>query len=585
MALIKCPECGHEISSYADKCIYCGCPMDQIKKLINNKIDPIVQKPTAPLIVQNDGKFLSLLDDDARNFINGFNEKLEQKYPRQYGIKENNKSFAFKFAKYPKLLLHFKLVKNSGALKLEYKTTGKKRRLMPASKGKYNLDRLLSKLFPELDKYFDSKEQSTFTNTLEKNAEQANTAHKSFWDELSENEQNSIDGVINLIHQLSGLVTKTIYKNNYIHITFANNPSELVVSKVDNALFLKLKMANGEIKTYPFNGVRSKLGEIVVFIKQKKDSQSNNEQKKDEDSSNIGGLWLDINNEQKRTIIFAVKMLERRFQTKSIINCDDDSISVKFQNQTFELLFTKSGNNVLCKLKLSTGEARVYSIEKVSKKLGEMVVFIMSQNDNKPSTETKVDDSYKYSSYESEVMGDTKKKRKKSDDSNQPKLYVYLLKELKGKTYSATTKIKELCKDVAEFVKSSIGYNPNINKKYYTFFEHTFSYGYISYKEVELFYKFYKASVIVSLIESYERIYNNQIIYSKEELLHSLYQKFNSDDEIDFNTLKGITSFISYVPLSVLEEKLQYFASFEGSTVYREGDTIVLKITSTKFHY
>ena len=35
MALIKCPECGHEISEYADKCISCGCPMTKIKELLH----------------------------------------------------------------------------------------------------------------------------------------------------------------------------------------------------------------------------------------------------------------------------------------------------------------------------------------------------------------------------------------------------------------------------------------------------------------------------------------------------------------------------------------------------------------------
>lgn len=39
MSLIKCPDCGREISSYADKCIYCGCPMTIIKKTINKKAE------------------------------------------------------------------------------------------------------------------------------------------------------------------------------------------------------------------------------------------------------------------------------------------------------------------------------------------------------------------------------------------------------------------------------------------------------------------------------------------------------------------------------------------------------------------
>lgn len=39
MSLIKCPECGHEISSYADKYIYFGCTMTMIKKTINKKTE------------------------------------------------------------------------------------------------------------------------------------------------------------------------------------------------------------------------------------------------------------------------------------------------------------------------------------------------------------------------------------------------------------------------------------------------------------------------------------------------------------------------------------------------------------------
>ena len=37
MALVKCTECGKEISSNASKCIYCGCPSMRPKKA-NTKI-------------------------------------------------------------------------------------------------------------------------------------------------------------------------------------------------------------------------------------------------------------------------------------------------------------------------------------------------------------------------------------------------------------------------------------------------------------------------------------------------------------------------------------------------------------------
>ena len=49
MALIKCPECGHEISEYADKCISCGCPMAKIKELLYSpsKLEPSLPSKSA----------------------------------------------------------------------------------------------------------------------------------------------------------------------------------------------------------------------------------------------------------------------------------------------------------------------------------------------------------------------------------------------------------------------------------------------------------------------------------------------------------------------------------------------------------
>ena len=37
MSIIKCPECGKEISDKAEKCPNCGCPMEEIKKMVSNE--------------------------------------------------------------------------------------------------------------------------------------------------------------------------------------------------------------------------------------------------------------------------------------------------------------------------------------------------------------------------------------------------------------------------------------------------------------------------------------------------------------------------------------------------------------------
>lgn len=41
MSLLKCPECNHDVSEYAEVCPNCGCPIDVIKKQIKNESDRI----------------------------------------------------------------------------------------------------------------------------------------------------------------------------------------------------------------------------------------------------------------------------------------------------------------------------------------------------------------------------------------------------------------------------------------------------------------------------------------------------------------------------------------------------------------
>lgn len=44
MALIKCTECGCELSEYADKCPKCGCPTNIILDNIKNKEGNAIQQ-------------------------------------------------------------------------------------------------------------------------------------------------------------------------------------------------------------------------------------------------------------------------------------------------------------------------------------------------------------------------------------------------------------------------------------------------------------------------------------------------------------------------------------------------------------
>lgn len=74
MALIKCPECGEQISDKAPACIYCGCPASEF--LINNNLSEEVIQATNICIFRNKEQdvscisqyYLPLSEEDKTHF-------------------------------------------------------------------------------------------------------------------------------------------------------------------------------------------------------------------------------------------------------------------------------------------------------------------------------------------------------------------------------------------------------------------------------------------------------------------------------------------------------------------------------------
>lgn len=66
MSLLKCCECGKDVSEYADKCPNCGCPIDKIKEFIllhdDSKLICIINKKTRDITWIKD-ELMSLSED------------------------------------------------------------------------------------------------------------------------------------------------------------------------------------------------------------------------------------------------------------------------------------------------------------------------------------------------------------------------------------------------------------------------------------------------------------------------------------------------------------------------------------------
>lgn len=49
MALIKCAECGNEISEYSESCPHCGCPTNKTKEIITQRIKTLPDNIKCPV--------------------------------------------------------------------------------------------------------------------------------------------------------------------------------------------------------------------------------------------------------------------------------------------------------------------------------------------------------------------------------------------------------------------------------------------------------------------------------------------------------------------------------------------------------
>lgn len=102
MALIKCPECSHMISEYADKCIYCGCPMSVIKTLLKDKEKAKKSEPTKKQNLEKKQEkkpvsFICSLSNNEKALLDDFTKLIKERIP-SINPKESTYTYGFKVA-------------------------------------------------------------------------------------------------------------------------------------------------------------------------------------------------------------------------------------------------------------------------------------------------------------------------------------------------------------------------------------------------------------------------------------------------------------------------------------------------------
>ena len=84
MALIKCPECGEQISDKAPACIYCGCPASEF--LINNNLSEEVIQATNICIFRNKEQDVSCISQYYIPLSEEDKTHFKQLLELEYGI-------------------------------------------------------------------------------------------------------------------------------------------------------------------------------------------------------------------------------------------------------------------------------------------------------------------------------------------------------------------------------------------------------------------------------------------------------------------------------------------------------------------
>lgn len=105
MALIKCPECGKEISEYASHCVGCGCPMDRIRHLISN----VSETKTSVYKIKSTAYLLS--SEKEKTLINKICDYITEN--TQLIFIEYSKNFGYRKKGHSKMVIMFKISGNS----------------------------------------------------------------------------------------------------------------------------------------------------------------------------------------------------------------------------------------------------------------------------------------------------------------------------------------------------------------------------------------------------------------------------------------------------------------------------------------
>ncbi len=551
MPLIKCPECGKMISEFATHCIECGCPMDVIKKLIekqNQDNNEIFKQPVS--------KETTLLREkltlEEATFIETIKRKIERSYPCVFSFSDTLFYIGITTKGSDKYLFTFKKPEN--ILLFRYPS-------------------LVPDMFIETEVcYFNDKMVDEILNIVRKRTPELKKSKESkpvltFLDLLTDSQTNLLDDFDSKLKVKIPIfkVVDTRKKRTYKIKHNGTHSLCRIVKKGKNKIIVRfyssvISSSGSNSATLDYLSLDTVIDAIYIAYKRYISPQSQNEPKQitedilkrikfdDGVSSNekLSAHFLDIEKE-------LVKEFETNILSKhqNIARYESESrIAYKMKNKdTLLFWFTIDENQLVFKyLKFSSERkpiiASVYAGERGAKRLISLA-------------EQTISDTLANSSKAGHLLP----------------INEQIKKAITNSSFRANDKFSTLAKAVADFTtdwlfekykelkrfETKEEFNRYKNKYYdYTYHGRPFSFKYVSDTDAELYFKYYIAAQLISVIQRYEATLNTKIIENPELLIDEYYSLIDKKDN-SFNSVKGVNSNIQFVPLTVLEEESQKY--------------------------
>lgn len=620
MSLIKCPECGNNISEFADKCIYCGCPMTVIKTIISQRAVSNKPKSFKESLTE---KQIETLNNLTKEIVNSFPEFEGHLFSTCYALMRRKDGF-----------YSFVVTKENEKFVFKYREVLKKR-------GK----EIISDINP-FDHMNIVKEK--ITTVIKNNSATKKTAKVKYNSLCSSDDKALMKEISNHVKSITNIVAEEVI--NGVPVFSLKTSHTRWFWFYMNKTNLEFKYVRHPIMDTEVNTIRDLNPSKANYVKRTITAIVNAFSPSSEKNKVVNLSFSEsLTNSQKEKIRILADYIYDHFQFLET-TLTSNSFAIKRPNESYSLFWIcKENRKMVFKYriipsinsKICTFSKDPFSnIDDIKKFIRDYYKKINSSNEEKEKNFKDFNEQEKVllnkfsdfiSKHYSGIYREYKpafdsyktngsiynwfwfttqdnilifKYRNRPDKEEEPtvvfnadkkpfttleRIVTSIVESQNNENVHTKTRYIDLTKDIIRAIKGKSS-NPlakpianyvlteTINNarfdglikkdeefeeyrkigRSFRFFDYKYNIRLVNEKDAKVFFEYYLASLIYDQISLYNKKFNNQIISNKNELLQSIVSMVE-DGVFDFDRCQGVTSKFLFVPESTLLDSVSKY--------------------------